>query len=364
MTTSERNKVDFPLPRVTMDRVVLERMRRYVDQCNTEISGFGFATVSGENVHIMDARVVKQDSVGGAHTDINQDALNALMNEWSDREGVLVWWHSHVNMAAFWSATDTSTIKSLGKNGMVVAVVMNKRHESRCAIAFKADLPFRKDPSVIMIDDIPMHATLDMPANVLAVWDQELKDSLPAPRQFPVMTSHSEWDAESGRFVYPVETGTGRTIGLGTGSFWDIKDCWDNANDAYQDIDWQHGCHWSSRHNKWVKSYKQRELEKKRKGAVFSDAGVGSPSAQQDSLIEARRAFALNDEDIITYLPITDEYELLCGIKVNADWYVKKSWDKDDPTLAALGTSGLSDADLQDLYEQIRREEALEHATN
>lgn len=48
---------------------------------------------------------------------------------------------SHVNMAVFWSSTDTDTIKSIGKNGLCAATVFNKKEEMRSAICYSVEHP-------------------------------------------------------------------------------------------------------------------------------------------------------------------------------------------------------------------------------
>ena len=43
-----------------------------------------------------------------------------------------VWIHSHVDMKAFWSGTDSDTSEQLGKHGFMYSIVVNRKHEYKC----------------------------------------------------------------------------------------------------------------------------------------------------------------------------------------------------------------------------------------
>ncbi len=335
MTTYRKEETKIPAPAVTIDRMVLERIRRYVGQCSTEISGFGFATVSDGKMHIIDARVVKQDAVSGAHTDINKDALNALMYEWRNLNGILVWWHSHVNMGTEWSSLDRATIMDLGKHYMCLAMVFNKRQEQRCALAFKAELPFLDNPQVLMIDDIPVSTAIEVPAETIAAWDKELAEALPPPSKFNPLYS-DRWD----------DWGHGPrgdlTI-LNSAAGWDPSDFWEDAKQGEkEDCDWKHGSHWIDSQGKWLKSWSQRKKEAAAREAA-KPAVV--PTVSDGAIHEARLAVAREDEDIISYDALKDEYELIGGVIVDAEWYWK-----------AADGMGMSESDIDDLYNYIEKE--------
>lgn len=365
-STQLSNIIDMPMPKVTIDRMVLERIRHYVHQCDTEISGFGFATVKDGKFHIMDARVVKQDAVSMAHTDINKDALNGMMYEWRLLEGVLVWWHSHVNMSTGWSSTDRDTIMDLGKHHMCLAMVFNKRHEQRCALAFRSEIPFMDKPQIVMIDDIPVAAYLEVPKETTDAWDKELIEALPPPRPVVDMAS---WSDEWG---FPHHRSRGGDMWLtGNDHKWDPAEFWDDATiGAANDCDWSKGSHWFESEGKWRKSWKQRQKEaaEKRAQAIIVTSTppvgsqfVGSPSAIVDSIHESRRAFATEDEDILQYRAISDEFELVGGVWVDAEWYIKTVSGPDNPMRAF---HGLSEAEVEDLYQQVKKERETADVVN
>lgn len=106
----------------------------FVNKSNVEISGLGRVekTSSGDLV-VTKAYLLKQEN-GPASTDIDPEAVAMLQYESREDKGDLnFWWHSHVNMNAFWSGTDMATIREFGGKGYLLATVFNKRGEYQTA---------------------------------------------------------------------------------------------------------------------------------------------------------------------------------------------------------------------------------------
>jgi len=116
-----------------------QKIMYFVNKCPDEISGFGTVLYdkSSNEFIVTDAYLLEQTG-GAAHTDIDGKSLSKMMVARMKEEGSMkLWWHSHVNMAAFWSGQDTSTIKELGTNGWIIATVFNKRREYKSAYCGK-----------------------------------------------------------------------------------------------------------------------------------------------------------------------------------------------------------------------------------
>lgn len=165
---------------------VREKVQFWVNTCTTEVSGFGTAHYDEENkmIVVTDAWVLEQDTFGAAHTEVKAEALQKLM-ELVDSEGtgreLRWWWHSHVGMAAFWSGTDTTTIKELGANGWIAATVFNNKGEVRSAICAEAKSEFG---NTVWLDDNAQTLYEALPEDPRhAQWKAQLDAALAAAKK-------------------------------------------------------------------------------------------------------------------------------------------------------------------------------------
>lgn len=138
-------------PVIVIPQNIRNKIQFIVNHCDLEVSGLGTVvydkTYNGYRVTSM---CLLEQEVGAAHTDLDDDAVAQALYETRDAEGELVfWWHSHVNMDTFWSSTDHATINDIGKNGLCVAIVFNKKQEMRGAI-----LMTPKDSPQIKFDNV------------------------------------------------------------------------------------------------------------------------------------------------------------------------------------------------------------------
>ena len=127
-------------PKVMINEVELEKIHWYVDKCDVEISGLGkIVKLDDGTLYVNKIYLLKQECTA-SDTELDAEAIADLLYESRKDEGeMLFWWHSHHNMQVFWSGTDYATIEDLGKNGMIVASVFNKKREIRTAIYKKGD---------------------------------------------------------------------------------------------------------------------------------------------------------------------------------------------------------------------------------
>ena len=160
---------------VHIPRLVHNKIMHWVNSTDIEVSGFGKVIYHAETgvFEITDAYLLPQEG-GAAHTDIDADGISKLMYTSRAVPGELKWWwHSHVNMAVFWSGTDMDTIKELGSQGWVIASVFNKRYESRSALCTMTESEIF-GPQVSVLDEIMTYVD-DGVHEHIAKWDEEFK---------------------------------------------------------------------------------------------------------------------------------------------------------------------------------------------
>lgn len=123
-------------PKIIIPSNIRNKIQFIVDNCALEVSGLGTVVFDkAENAYRVTDVMLLDQEVGAAHTDIDDEAVAQACYDMRDAEGELAfWWHSHVEMATFWSGTDHKTMEAIGKNGLCVAVVFNKKEEMRGAI--------------------------------------------------------------------------------------------------------------------------------------------------------------------------------------------------------------------------------------
>lgn len=126
---------------------VEQEIKYIVDKCDKEVSGIGIVEVINGQLVVTRQFLLEQE-VGPAHTDLDAAAIAkiefSLLQQGIDAM-LCFWWHSHVNMGAFWSGQDLTTIKEMGQKGLCLATVYNKKGESKSAIAYKTDSIFSSD---------------------------------------------------------------------------------------------------------------------------------------------------------------------------------------------------------------------------
>jgi len=115
------------------------KIEYWVNNSSGEVSGLGKVREIDGQLVVTDVILLEQVN-SSAETELCDKAIGKAMYELRNTEGHLnFWWHSHVNMSCFWSGTDHSAIKQLGKHGWVIATVFNKKEEYRTAYYQKGD---------------------------------------------------------------------------------------------------------------------------------------------------------------------------------------------------------------------------------
>lgn len=149
-------------PRIYLPTDIRNKIQFIVDNCDKEVSGLGTVVFDKKaNGYRVTSAILLDQEVGSAHTDIDDKAVAQALYEARDEEGELAfWWHSHVDMQTFWSGTDHATMEAIGKNGLCVAIVFNKKEEMRGAITMSPS----NMPSV-KVDDVDIVIEYDYAFN-------------------------------------------------------------------------------------------------------------------------------------------------------------------------------------------------------
>lgn len=118
---------------VELPRELYRKIMFWVDISPIEISGLGKCIFEDGRWKILSVHLLDQENTAST-TDLDSEAVGKLDMALIREPGHLnFWWHSHVDMQAFWSGTDLDTIKELGDAGFCLATVFNKREETQTA---------------------------------------------------------------------------------------------------------------------------------------------------------------------------------------------------------------------------------------
>ncbi|MBI4142969.1 hypothetical protein HY480_03790 [Candidatus Uhrbacteria bacterium] len=167
------------IPTIEITEAALRKIYAYIHGFPLEISGFGrIAEVRPGVFRITDAFLVRQDHASGAHVTITEGFAEFCAAELTaDRsiEDVRFWWHSHVDMEAFWSATDDGTASTIGTDWLV-SFVGNKRHEFRVRVdVYK--------PMHIVFDNLPLRVILAPDTDIRVAAAKDIRTFVRRPRR-------------------------------------------------------------------------------------------------------------------------------------------------------------------------------------
>ena len=154
---------------IVIGREAYDKIMYFVHKAKFEISGLGNVQVIDGVPTVTDIILLKQEN-DPTETEMDADAVAKAVYDHhvSGMEGELkFWWHSHVNMGVFWSATDKDTIKELTQNGWFIHGVFNKKNEYKCAYSNFDEIS--KEP--IFIDNLDLQIAESM------VYDEQLFDN-------------------------------------------------------------------------------------------------------------------------------------------------------------------------------------------
>lgn len=169
-----------------------------------ECSGFGTVSIVREGLEtqlrIQEVYLLEQRNSQGS-SNISPTAMGKLEYDvyrdsqaegLSEVPGLRWWWHSHVNMEAFWSGTDKQTLLELSKEGWMSATVFNLHGEYRtCFVAQSAGMP------IVMLDDLDLDIDAHVPETLKAEWTAEFDAKIKVDRTRRAPASRGMEEVES-----------------------------------------------------------------------------------------------------------------------------------------------------------------------
>lgn len=187
-------------PKIILDRMIYHKIMHWVDKSSDEVSGLGTVVQQEDgSFKVIEVMLLPQKNTSGT-TDIEAEDVAKAMYELREAEGSLnFWWHSHVNMAVFWSGTDRSTIEEFGnaggQGGFVVATVFNKKYEMRSAVYVNSPV---NGGMKIFMDEVDTRIVTFLDTELVAAWDAEYEKNVkPRTHSLPSTTVYRPGEATS-----------------------------------------------------------------------------------------------------------------------------------------------------------------------
>jgi proteasome lid subunit RPN8/RPN11 len=143
---------------------VHRRMMAYFRLASGEISGLGRSTLSDdrESIIITDIWLWDQECTDSTTETVDHDSVFSLVADLVEQgvpmADLNVWWHSHVDMPAYFSGTDRTCIDEWVNNRFLVAVVGNRCSEFKGIISIKEPIPCELDATVSILRDDELSA--------------------------------------------------------------------------------------------------------------------------------------------------------------------------------------------------------------
>jgi hypothetical protein len=157
-------------PDISITSEVYRKINAFADLCDNEISALGSVNIV-DNTIVIDDIFLFEQVVTASSTDLSTKDISEFLcdyiNKGKDPSTLKFWWHSHVNMGVFWSATDNSTIDRFSSDWMI-SMVSNKRNEFKLRVDMFS--PFR-----MYMDDLPLNIDYDRTFNASIKKEIDLK---------------------------------------------------------------------------------------------------------------------------------------------------------------------------------------------
>ena len=175
--------------RLIIPKEVEARIHAYTMSVSSEIAGMGRVTVDpdGETITVEEVMIYEQE-VTGATADLSPLAIAkwqcALVKAGGSPKDWRLWWHSHDNMAAFFSTTDTDTMDRQTEGDWMVSLVVNKRRERQARLDLYRPFRMYMDKIPVQIGVEEEAAAYKVPADIALEVSQKVKK--PAPILSPV----------------------------------------------------------------------------------------------------------------------------------------------------------------------------------
>jgi len=155
----------FTISKKDWNKIINYARARYIDE-KDEIGGMAIVKpVSGEDEYLISHPTILKQETSGGNCVLDKEALAEYYVDMALKHGndvQFMWWHSHGNMGAFWSGTDTKTMDEYASGMWSVFLVVNIKEEYK----------FR-----VMVWK-PQHMFVDTELEILGVTLKKIPDSV------------------------------------------------------------------------------------------------------------------------------------------------------------------------------------------
>jgi hypothetical protein len=190
--------------KVYIDAQAKEKISHYVALAQGEVSGLGLVSEVRDDegnltgFMVDDIYLLKQRSAA-ATTELDDSAVAALLTEIDERGedigAVRLWWHSHGDLAVFWSSTDEECAQGLANSRYFVSIVVNKAGNIKCRIDIYS-------PIRLVLDDVPVE-TLMPDFGLLEQCTAEFKQKVTETE--PLLVCHGAFGCDCQPYEYLTE---------------------------------------------------------------------------------------------------------------------------------------------------------------
>ena len=134
---------------------VIDYAQASYDEFKSEIGGFLVAKKDKDgDIILSEPEILEQDVTGGT-TEMEKAAVADYYVKTAMKHGKdvrFVWWHSHANMSAFWSGTDTNTMKEYANDDWSAFLVVNIRGDYKFRVCVWNPIKAYEDTELKVID--------------------------------------------------------------------------------------------------------------------------------------------------------------------------------------------------------------------
>lgn len=186
---------EFPKLVIPIDKY--RQIMAYVTLADGEITGFTEVEYQPEkNRFIVGDVYLLEQEAQPAEVEMSEEQIGKFMLERIEQGATQLprlWWHSHVNMAAFFSGTDTDTMAQFKNESYTVSLVLNKEQKVMANLNIWKPFPISTKIDVevsVLYEEIPEELVQEVKDKVKErhydFWDkgkkndQETEEGLPA----------------------------------------------------------------------------------------------------------------------------------------------------------------------------------------
>jgi len=132
--------IEIEEPKLLIPLKSWQRLMSFVELCPIEISGFADVEYDKkEKVYRVGEVYLLTQEASAAEVEMSEEDVSTFMLE-RIKQGATqmprLWWHSHVNMGAFFSGVDDTAMEELKNDSFFVGLVVNKSGEYKAIIKY------------------------------------------------------------------------------------------------------------------------------------------------------------------------------------------------------------------------------------